>query len=748
MFLRVLRSTAIGIVSWLAAMFIVWFPEFELWYVDPKPITTEEIELAREEPAQPLINELVQMGLKPLVATDNSDIKIRRAEKLLRGVLSLDGFPDAHVSRVFSPSDLGRGSEKWRLIFASLVGVDQLLDAYATTGNEKYFDLARQNIVAFARFESTRWLDVGYLWNDHAIAARIPVLIKFWMNFRQRSDFDTELGKLVLNLVARSGLLLAKPEHYSWRTGHGIVQNLALLQIGLGFPSLKERDYFRATAKRRLAAHIPYYVNREGVTLLHSAGYAVGGVRYLSMAMRMYTLAGDPIPADWWTRLNGAKDFLTFLRRPDDTLPMFGDTGNSPIPSGNPAQTWADASGRAHQLRAPEAQYFHSGMSLFPESGYAGWWYPNGATVSSTRRQTIAVWSNYPGLGHKYADELSVLIWGSGRSWITNVGYWPYGLPGRAQAESWEGSNAPHLRGEPATSDRVSRLLSSGADTEHHYVEMVRNGPNGFSVQRALLQLKADTWLVLDQYRDTESREVEAIWTFYPDLQVLPGHAPSSFNVSSPDKSSVMQCLFQSSATTSVEHLSGSSHPFAGWVVIGETPQPASSIRVRSTSQGGWQLTICTLRKSGAVAESGDLAASLSVGEDRMHWTARLNRSGTPHSVTISRSQDGVSIVDEAARSSGGHMLSLREASDPTRGIASVLAAFQESTDRSIRRVPLIPYRKRIGYLLLALLLVQETLLFAARRRWPRLTIGLRTATVSAWIGGGWCLNSFYFVAG
>ena len=150
--------------------------------------------------------------------------------------------------------------------------------------------------------------------------------------------FEPETARSVLSLVARSGMLLAKPEHYSWRNGHGIVQNLALLQISVAFPFLAESRQFRDTAQRRLAAHFQYYVNREGVTLLHSAGYTVGGVRFVAMAMRLYTLVGPSIPPEWWSRFEKAEAFHAMLRRPDGTLPMFGDTDGEAI-SFSPART-------------------------------------------------------------------------------------------------------------------------------------------------------------------------------------------------------------------------------------------------------------------------------------------------------------------------------------------------------------------------------------------------------------------------
>ena len=57
----------------------------------------------------------------------------------------------------------------------------------------------------------------------------------------------------------------------------------------------------------------------------------------------------------------------------------------------------------------------------------------------------MVLWANFVSHAHKHADETSMVVWAGGKSWWENVGYWPYGVEGRSEAESWSGSNAPHL---------------------------------------------------------------------------------------------------------------------------------------------------------------------------------------------------------------------------------------------------------------------------------------------------------------
>jgi hypothetical protein len=730
----------------LAVIAAIWWPEFALWYVAPKQPSAEVVAKLRSVPARDVLVETGRMDLKPPFRQPSNGEIVELAEAVGRGTLRIPGFPDEQITPVFTPANLYKGSYRSMLLAASLVDVDFLIEAYRLTGQEKYFQLAQKSILAFAHFENSRLMDTGFLWNDHAIAARIPVLVKFWAAYREREDFDLKTAQSVLKLVSRSGLLLDKPEHYAWRTGHGIVSNIALLQIGVAFPFLEESKQFVQTAQTRLAGHLPYYVNREGVTLLHSASYTVGGVVGLGKAMRLYTLAGIPIAPDWWERAQKAEDFLALLRRPDGTLPMFGDTESYADWLLSPQHTRRNDDGSAVPLLPPGPAVHRGGVGLYPEAGYAVWWYPRLLGDLAALSQTVAVWSNYPGLGHKHADELSVLIWARGRNWFTNVGYWPYGMAGRKQSESWTGSNAPHLRGEAALSSRSARMTAQGAGEEVFYLEMERQGPEGFSAKREVVQVGPATWIVFDQFADTVAREVETHWTLYPDLKVVPGSVAGSFTIGADHSADTMRCAFQASGGGNVDRLAGSAEPFGGWVVIGQTPTPANTIRVRSASQQGWQLTVCSLSERGRVIDDA-LVATLSGVQGADRWSVQV-ADGTGHQPPLSVTRSGNQLSVRTSTTPVSQMkLEVLASPDPKADIAPVLAAFDTMTANSERRVPLIPYRVKWSYALLGLLLVQELLLYATHRRRPRLAIAVRVASVAAWVVAGIWLTQVYLVA-
>src|SRR5207249_3477632 len=124
----------------------------------------------------------------------------------------------------------------------------------------------------------------------------------------------------------------------------------------------------------------------------------------------------------------------------------------------------------------------------------------------------VVVWSYFPGHGHKHADELSVSLWAAGQTWWSNAGYWSYDLRGRARAESWSGSNAPHLVTEPANSRRTAQLASSAWSRALAAVHLERRGPGQFRVARQVLHLGSNIWIAVDHGSGAPEEKMRTIW--------------------------------------------------------------------------------------------------------------------------------------------------------------------------------------------------------------------------------------------
>jgi hypothetical protein len=90
-------------------------------------------------------------------------------------------------------------------------------------------------MLEMANFEGKAWLDRGFLWNDHAVAARARTLADFWHMYRRRQD-RRRLPSLCGDSPPAQASFL--PSHFTFATNHGVIQNIALWQLCIAFTGL------------------------------------------------------------------------------------------------------------------------------------------------------------------------------------------------------------------------------------------------------------------------------------------------------------------------------------------------------------------------------------------------------------------------------------------------------------------------------------------------------------------------------
>ncbi|MBE9572777.1 MAG: hypothetical protein IMF11_19305, partial [Proteobacteria bacterium] len=161
----------------------IWFPVIVHYYVPGAVITDELLNKARELPDHQVFEELNGFRFLDIKFKDDKEL-VLVAEKLLEGELKLPWRPATRIGMPFDAEDIDKGLPSWKLYIASFAVPDILLRAYKVTARDDFIMMARDVIVAWALYEGSAWLPKGLLWNDHAIAARIPVLAEFWSLYR------------------------------------------------------------------------------------------------------------------------------------------------------------------------------------------------------------------------------------------------------------------------------------------------------------------------------------------------------------------------------------------------------------------------------------------------------------------------------------------------------------------------------------------------------------------------------------
>jgi hypothetical protein len=714
------------------AVLSVWLPVLSYYAIPQVAVTEPDVAAARSTPSNAVLAEVGDFNLLS-VAEQRPDVAVGVAESILEGRLELPNLPDAPIRIPFSPDDLDGLPADLQLSFAGWIVPDMLLSAYEQTGRESFFAMARDVVEAWDNYERSARLPKGFLWNDHAISARVRVLAEFWRLYRQRSDYTPSEGRAVLEQAARYRALLADPARFTFATNHGLMQNLGLLELVLAFPSLPDGGHYRRLAMERVGQQLAFLIDDQGVIRENSAGYQSFGLELLAMTFRCLTLLDVPVPPDWQQKYERGLVFLASLQRPDGTLPATGDTDGGAQP-GTPEVTDIDPTGLSGPLHPMAPTKPATPVTVGLAAGYWIDWdgldsWPTPQDLS----QTIVTWTRPPSPSHKHADELSVLLWSRGVSWLTSVGYWPYAAQGGAAASSWTGANAPHLSSEPADSARTAALVASGLAGRVAAVDLERRGPGAYYARRQVVRLGTGLWLIVDHVRSDSVAANETIWTIGPGISLEAGASSGSYRLQASAGAASASLALAGSAGTVLEHYRGSETPFAGWHVVGSVPQPVPAIVVEQPAGEAWSVLVLSTATAEAPPAKVDGAVTMSPGSSADTWTIMLPISSGPLTVTRSDASIKVSGLPAADGTSG--TVDLVPAPDPAPAVSQIASAFAQAAadypvfqERTSARV-------RVTVVLMTMLLAQEIVFFAVRR-WRRAFVTrLRLASVIAWVG-------------
>ncbi|MEO8752448.1 MAG: heparinase II/III family protein [Casimicrobiaceae bacterium] len=713
----------------MAIIASIWWPDLRHYRVRIDPIAPAAIVALRTVPPDAVLAEITSMRTlhrsPPGISYDKA---VADGAMALRGEFVLDDGTRVPFARPFDPATLVAGPSEWALAAAAFAIPDRLLKAYDATRDDRYLNAALDYVDQWLAFEERSYLPVGLSWNDHALAERIFVLTDLWRVYRGHPRFDAARAERILRLARRDAEFLARPDHYTYATNHGVMQNLALLHLAMAMPALPDATALFRVGQERLAGQIQFFMSPEGVVLEHSAGYHAFGLQLLLAAQRYFDLAGVPPPPSLAEGVARAQSFLAALERPDGTLPPIGDTHVS-------RQATAAAGARALQVMGSDPLSGRAPCLVAPVSGYAVLWSALAPPARDATAQLAAIWSNFPGHGHKHADELSLVYWADGQQWLSAAGYWNYDHAGRSYAESWNGANAPHAAGEPARVERTSQLLASACASPYAMADMERVSATGLRVRRQLVQVSGETFFVIDSGTGTGAPPLVTTWTMFPELTLLPGPAPDLFRVTRPAGGASLDVGFTGSAKSEIHAVPAVPDPPGGRVWLDGRPEDAPALQVSQPQASSWSATIFALntRSTGfALTSTPRLAWQ---APDAWTLTFALRDAET----TVARSGSEVSV-------DGVRTLHLAA---PAVGVAQARAGIEQAFRQQASAFPrfrdLTRYRVRASWFVLALFGLELCLVLAplpslqVRRQWTGAVFAF------ALLGLGMWLHLYYF---
>lgn len=704
----------------------IWIPILRHYQFVTPAITDDIVAGGRPLPPDAVLEELSHFYYHPPLDLPSDGAVISAAEQVLAGRLDLPGLPPLMLRLPFEPEDLERVPPEWQLELPALRIPNLLLEAYERSARQEFLVAARESILAWASYERRAVLPNGLLWNDHAIAARSLVLSNFWRIYRRSPLYRDDTAKVVFEFAARSAQFLAHPAYFTFSTNHGVMQNLALWHLALSFPTLPKSAEYADLAMARLREQMPYYVSEEGVILEHSAWYQEFGLNLLSVAFRYMTFLDIPIDVQWREKYEKAKEYWALLRRPDRTLPTYGDTWIQPSRVGPPIVE-VDERGMSSPLHLTERVKPQSVNNLFPVSGYFLRWeglehWPDPTELN----QTVMAWSYFPGHGHKHADEMSVLLWANGETWLTNRGY-------RPGAEHWDGSNAPHLRLENDNSVRETEVKFSGWSDELALIDVERKGAGDYVVRRELVRVKPHVWLIFDQSSGSAKDVTTTSWITPDGISWQETEQSHVYVLKGRDPHVTMTVFFAGSSGTTFRRPPGAERfgtKGEGTKVGLITEQPAD---------GSWALSVWVLNSPPHAKlhlVGGPIVSDRTGAEN---WAISLPAESG--GVKISRDRSRL-VVADLGNFPTSRSITLSPAENVDAHVKKIRTAYEHVAGKYPPRFrDLLLYRTRASAILVFFFIVQELEFMLAPRRWYA---RLRLLNCLCWLGGGVWLHFVY----
>jgi hypothetical protein len=730
-------ATVASLIGPIAALLTIWLPVASTIHVsDGSRPTQRVVARLRTNPSPDILRELRRVGASAPYFDAYDDGKIiAAADELFAGRFDLVDPPIA-ITLPFDGSKESFGIPGWDLQLSSFVVPALLARAYDITTEAAYLDGAVDYVIAWADFESSLLVPRGYVFNDHATAARAIVLTEVWRLYRDSPVYREDSAIDLVQYADRLRHLLSKPKFFEFRTNHGLMQSLSLLHLSIAFPELENTDRYTSLATKRLLSQVSYYLSAEGVILEHSAGYHHNGLRRLAAAWRYLGMLNVPVPDDLARRYERALDINVQLLRPDKTLPLFGDTGTN-IHDSYPVAFLEHETGIASRLIVDDAKEGKpqrttiaqaAGLAIF-WSGLDSW--PASAQLS----QTVVHWGNFITQSHKHADEMGISIWASGHQWVRSIGGWPYDRS-RSAATGWRSSNAPHWLGESRLAERETVLAGRATGDRLEFVEMVRSNKDGSTIRRQLLLIDGSHWLVVDDYRADKPRTAELLWRFAPDLSIEDTSKNQMFRIRSSNGVSLWAQLLGNEPWAIEADPDGTAAWNSGVVFDGEI---VASPAIRGTSAGR-ELALATVITSHTETEIDQADFSW---QSNQEWTLDIGSDGRG----ILRVERRASDLTISNSGNTARKLSIVSADADVQTLAAEENAFSRMKAKFGKPVSFrLERRMKISIAVVLAMLLQWLVFSFVEARLPKMRAATLALSFASW--AGLCLFlQLYFLA-
>jgi len=408
-----------------------------------------------------------------------------------------------------------------------LMVVEQLTQAYKEYGNPAYLTYAKSVIESWYRnfpvenYRSYKW---GY--NDHGTALRSFILIDFWNVYKKTAlNTDAEFSNSLMTLFYEHAWLLSQESFYRPRNNHGMFQDLALLAISETYPEMEASNEWNKIATTRLMEQINFGISKEGLHMEHSPSYQLYIYNSLIDFVDWAKANGFDLPKEMIKRVEAMPNTLTYLTKPDRTLPLFGDSPASkmstnliPYPEKYPELTYSFTDGKQGVEPVKRAINLSNQFAILRQH-----W---GGEKPFDQSVYFGMTAGYHSTAHKHPDDLSFELYGFGGDYIVETGRYAYlATPQRSTAMSTKAHNVVQVEGTEFSLDKAN-LEKSQIDQVGIRSDGIMEAVGSHSLtpgvkhKRSVHYDQEQTFIVVDYLQSSSAKNYIQRFHLAPDFNV------------------------------------------------------------------------------------------------------------------------------------------------------------------------------------------------------------------------------------
>ncbi len=465
-------------------------------------------------------------------------------------------------------------------------------------------------------------------WNGINVATRARYWVQVFYQLQSVDEFSPAARILMLSSVVEHAqylMVFHRRDDNNWT----VSEVTALGIVGCAWPEFRDAIGWRAYSQEKVGQQMGALVYPDGAEAELSCGYQRLSTESFEAYVDMCRRFGHPVADSIEVGVKRMWSYLAYTLRPDGTAPENNDSDRRDL-----REKLIEAAGRHDR---PDWTYIATNgqEGMKPRIGPSVTFPWAGQAVMRSGWDADAQWSFFDagpfGVAHQHYDKLHVSIDAFGRALLVDAGRYYYD---RSPFRDYFVSSASHNvilidgAGQHMTAYRAERPMAGGDYGSTPEFDFARGvfgagyqGASGRAVHtRTLVYVRERFWIVADRVETDRSRNVDVLWHFAPDCNlVIDGKTVASND----DGKGNLRVVPIGGVPWRIAMVEGADNPVQGWYSPRYTEKEPSPVAVYSAEIPGTETFAWVLLPARGEVPAVD-ARVLSSGEDRIELRVQV----------------------------------------------------------------------------------------------------------------------------